>query len=147
MLDINRGDQTVGWDTDQFPTNLYDAVSAMLVLLKQKGLKYGGLNFDAKVRRGSFDTVDLFHAHIGGMDTFARALEIAHRIREDGVLEQALGERYAGWTTGMGRKILKGQTSLPALEKWAAEQGEPPRTSGRQELLENILNEYIFGAR
>ena len=146
-LDVNRGDQTVGWDTDQFPTNLYDAVSAMLVLLKQKGLKYGGLNFDAKVRRGSFDTVDLFHAHIGGMDTFARALEIAHRIREDGVLEQALAERYAGWTTGMGRKILKGQTSLPALEQWAAEQGEPPRISGRQELLENILNEYIFGAR
>ncbi len=146
-LDINRGDQTVGWDTDQFPTNLYDAVAVMRVLLAQGGLKHGGLNFDAKVRRGSFDTLDLFHAHIGGMDTFAQALRIAHRMKEDGVFEQFIADRYAGWRTGMGRKIMQGKTNLPALEKWAAQQGEPPKTSGRQELLENILNEYIFGSR
>ncbi|HMP74936.1 MAG TPA: xylose isomerase [Kiritimatiellia bacterium] len=146
-LDINRGDQTVGWDTDQFPTNLYDAVAVMRVLLQQGGLKYGGLNFDAKVRRGSFDTVDLFHAHIGGMDTFARALLIAHRMKADGVFENVLAERYAGWKTPAGRKIMSGKMNLPAIEKWAAQQGEPPRVSGRQELLENVLNAYIFGDR
>lgn len=145
-LDINRGDQTVGWDTDQFPTNLYDAVSTLCILLKQKGLKYGGLNFDAKVRRGSFDTLDLFHAHIGGMDTFAHALVIAHRILKDGVFEQFMAERYAGYRRGMGAKIMAGKTSLPELERWAAAQGEPPRISGRQEMLENILNQYIFSA-
>ena len=142
-LDINRGDQTVGWDTDQFPTNLYDAVAVMSVLLKQKGLKYGGLNFDAKVRRGSFDTADLFHAHIGGMDTYARALVIAHRMKEDGVFEKFMAERYAGYRRGMGARILAGKTSLPELEKWAAQVGEPPRISGRQEMLENILNTYL----
>jgi xylose isomerase len=146
-LDINRGDTSVGWDTDQFPTNLYDAVGAMYILLKQGGLKFGGLNFDAKVRRGSFDTADLFHAHIGGMDTFARALLVAHRMLEDGRFEQFIADRYAGYRTGMGRKIMTGRTSLPALEKWAAAQGEPPRISGRQELLENLLNEYLFGSR
>ena len=107
-LDINRGDQTVGWDTDQFPTNLYDAVAAMAVLLQQGGLRYGGLNFDAKVRRGSFDAADLFHAHIGGMDTFARALVIAHRMKEDGVFEKFIADRYAGYRTGMGRWLLQG---------------------------------------
>jgi xylose isomerase len=142
-LDINRGDQTVGWDTDQFPTNLYDAVAVMSVLLKQKGLKYGGLNFDAKVRRGSFDTADLFHAHIGGMDTYARALIIAQRMKEDGVMEKFIAERYAGYRRGMGARILAGKTSLPELEKWAAQVGEPPRISGRQEMLENILNNYL----
>ncbi|MCS6770650.1 MAG: xylose isomerase [Kiritimatiellae bacterium] len=146
-LDINRGDQTVGWDTDQFPTNLYDAVAVMRVLLKQGGLKYGGLNFDAKVRRGSFDTVDLFHAHIGGMDTFAKGLLIAHRMKEDGVFEKFIEERYAGWKTAMGKKILAGKATLPELEEWAAKVGEPPRTSGRQEMLENIFNEYLFGLR
>lgn len=146
-LDINRGDQTCGWDTDQFPTNLYDAVAAMTVILKQGGLKYGGLNFDAKVRRGSFDTADLFHAHIGGMDTFAKALLIADAILRDKVFTQAVAERYAGWKTPMGRKILTGKASLPELEAWADKSGEPPLVSGRQEALENILNEYIFGLR
>jgi xylose isomerase len=146
-IDINRGDQTVGWDTDQFPTNLYDAVAVMSVLLKQGGLKHGGLNFDAKVRRGSFDAVDLFHAHIGGMDVFARALVIAQRMKDDRVFEKFIRDRYAGWRTGMGRKILGGRATLPELEKWAARQGEPPRVSGRQEMLENILNEYVFGDR
>jgi xylose isomerase len=146
-LDINRGDPTVGWDTDQFPTNLYDAVAAMLVILKQKGLKHGGLNFDAKVRRGSFDSLDLFHAHIGGMDTFARALVVADRILKDGRFDRFIADRYAGYRRGLGAKIRAGTTSLPELEAWAARQGEPPRTSGRQEMLENLLNQYLFDAR
>lgn len=146
-LDINRGDQTVGWDTDQFPTNLYDAVAVMRVLLRQGGLRHGGLNFDAKVRRGSFDTEDLFHAHIGGMDTFARALVIAQRMKDDGVLDRFVADRYAGWRTGMARRILSGKATLPQVEAWAAKAGEPPITSGRVERLENIVNEYIAGDR
>jgi xylose isomerase len=146
-LDINRGDTTCGWDTDQFPTNLYDAVAAMTILLKQGGLKYGGLNFDAKVRRGSFDTADLFHAHIGGMDTFARALLIADAIQRDGAFDAFVEQRYAGWKSPLGRKILAGKASLPELEQWAATQGEAKLVSGRQEMLENLLNEYIFGTR
>ena len=145
-LDINRGDQTVGWDTDQFPTDLYTATWAMYVVLQQGGLK-GGLNFDAKVRRGSFDTVDLFHAHIGGMDTFARALVIADRLIKDKALAKPLADRYAGYRTGMGKKIMAGKATLPELEKWAMSQGEPPKTSGRVEALENILNEYLHGGR
>ena len=145
-LDINRGDLTLGWDTDQFPTDLASATMAMLIILRQGGLEYGGLNFDAKVRRGSFDGVDLFHAHIGGMDTFARALLVADKILKDGVLSKPLEERYAGYRKGMGTKILQGQTSLPELEDYAAEHGEPRRTSGRQEAMENILNDYLYSS-
>ncbi|MGE0454579.1 MAG: xylose isomerase [Vicinamibacteria bacterium] len=142
-LDINRGDPTCGWDTDQFPTDIYDAVLAMSVILEQGGLR-GGLNFDAKVRRGSFDTVDLFHAHIGGMDTFARGLLIADRLRREGALSRPRAQRYAGWRKGIGPRILAGKTSLRALEAWAHEHGEPERVSGRQELLENVLNGYVL---
>lgn len=144
-LDINRGDTTCGWDTDNFPTDLYDAVWAMYTVLRQGGFKHGGLNFDAKVRRGSFDTLDLFYAHIGGMDTFARALVVAERLVMDKALSRLVEERYAGWKTSIGRKILSGKTSLRELEKWAHAHGEPARTSGRQELFENILNHYIVG--
>ena len=143
-LDINRGDPTCGWDTDQFPTDIYDAVWAMSVILEQGGLPRGGLNFDAKVRRGSFDLLDLFYAHIGGMDTFARGLLIADRLRRDGVLSRPRVERYAGWRKALGRRILGGQMSLRALEAWAQEHGEPERVSGRQELLESVLNGYIL---
>ena len=101
-LDINRGLEGVGWDTDNFPTDLAQAVAAMRVVVAQRGLKHGGLNFDAKVRRGSFETVDLFHAHIGGMDTFARALLIVERLRNDGALDDAVARRYAGWKRGPG---------------------------------------------
>jgi xylose isomerase len=146
-IDINRGEPTCGWDTDNFPLDIYGAVWAMYVMLGQGGFRNGGLNFDAKVRRGSFDTVDLFHAHIGGMDTFARALLVAHRMREDGVLSSFLDQRYAGFDRGMGRKILEGTTSLPELEEWAEKEGEPPKVSGRQEALENWLNEYIYATR
>ena len=143
-IDINRGDQTVGWDTDQFAMDVRETTLAMLVVLKQGGLKHGGLNFDAKVRRGSFDTIDLFHAHIGGMDAFARGLIIADRILQDGVLDGMVKDRYAGYRSGMGKKILTGKTSLPELEKYAATVGEPPMTSGRVEQMENLLNEYLY---
>jgi xylose isomerase len=146
-LDINRGDPTLGWDTDQFPTDMHSATMAMLVLLRQNGLRHGGLNFDAKVRRGSFDTTDLFHAHIGGIDTFARALLVADRMTRDGALDGPIKERYAGYRTGMGKKILQGKVTLPELEDWAAGQGEPPKASGRQEALENVLNDYLYCSR
>lgn len=146
-LDINRGDSTLGWDTDQFPTDMHSATLAMLIILQQNGLRYGGLNFDAKLRRGSFDTVDLFHAHIGGMDTFARALLVADRIIRDGALSKPLHARYAGYQSGMGKKILQRKTTLPELEAWAAKEGEPERISGRQEYLENVLNDYLYGTR
>jgi xylose isomerase len=146
-MDINRGNPTLGWDTDQFPTTLYDATLAMMILLKQGGFKYGGLNFDAKVRRGSFDTVDLFHAHIGGMDCFARGLRLAYRLLQDKTLSGAVAERYAGYRRGMGRKILRGDMTLEGLEAWAERQGEPALVSGREEWFENELNSYLFGAR
>jgi xylose isomerase len=143
-LDINRGSPDLGWDTDQFPTVLQDAVWTMLILMKQGGLKHGGLNFDAKLRRGSFDLEDLFYAHIGGMDTFARALLIAERMVADGKLDAMLAERYAGWNKGLGAKILAGTASLPDLEDYATSQGWPEMRSGREELLENIWNRYLL---
>ena len=143
-IDIKRGDQTVGWDTDQFPTDLYDAVWAMYIVLNQKGLKFGGLNFDAKVRRGSFDTVDLFHAHIGGMDAFARALVVANKLIKDKVFTDVIKDRYAGYRRGIGKKIMDGKATLPELERYASIHGEPSKTSGRQEHLENVLNQYIL---
>jgi len=147
-LDINRGDPNLGWDTDQFPTDLQAATMAMVVILNQGGLGNGGLNFDAKVRRGSFDTVDLFHAHIGGMDTFARGLLVADALIRDGVFSKVLADRYRGFQeTEVGRKILARKTSLPELEAWAESQGEPERVSGRQEALENVLNDYLWHPR
>jgi xylose isomerase len=147
-LDINRGDPNLGWDTDQFPTDLHAATTAMMVILRQGGLRHGGLNFDAKLRRGSFDGVDLFHAHVGGMDTFARALLVADRMKRDGVFETIVTDRYRKYTeTEMGRQILARETSLPELEEWARREGEPERVSGRQEALENVWNDYIYGAR
>jgi xylose isomerase len=143
-LDINRGNLLLGWDTDQFPTDLYDATMAMLVILRQGGLKYGGLNFDAKVRRASFDSVDLFHAHIGGIDTFARGLLVAQKIIDDKILQKEVEARYAGYRSEMGQQILAGKTSLPELEKWAMRQGEPALRSGREEALENIVNRYLY---
>jgi xylose isomerase len=144
-LDINRGDPNLGWDTDQFPTDLRSAALAMLVILNQGGLENGGLNFDAKVRRGSFDNLDLFHAHIGGMDTFARGLLVADALVRDGVFARVLEERYRGFReTEMGRKILSRKTTLPELEAWAESEGEPSKVSGRQEALENLLNDYLY---
>jgi xylose isomerase len=142
-LDINRGNPNLGWDTDQFPTDLYSATKAMMVILDQGGVE-GGLNFDAKVRRGSFDTEDLFHAHIGGMDTFARALLVAQKMKEDGCLAGFIEDRYAGYEKGVGARIMAGETSLEQLEEHAIKEGEPELVSGRQEMLENIFNDYLF---
>ena len=142
-IDANRGDYLLGWDTDQFPTDIYSATFAMLVILKQKGLGAGGINFDAKVRRGSIDGEDLFHAHIGGMDSFARGLKIADRIIEDGVLDDFIARRYNSYRTGIGRKIMTGGTDFFELEAHIHENGEPELVSGREEMLENIINGYI----
>ena len=121
---------------------------AMLVVLGQGGLGDGGLNFDAKLRRGSFDAVDLFHAHIGGMDTFARALLVAQKMTDDGVLSTPIAERYSGFRESeLGQKILARKTTLVELEETAASTSEPPRVSGRQEALENIVNDYVYGNR
>ena len=142
-IDANMGDTLLGWDTDQFPTDPLLTAKCMLVVLKQGGLGSGGLNFDAKLRRGSLDEVDLFHAHIGGMDAFARGLTMARRIMDDGILDEFVAQRYSGFDQGLGKRIMDGREDLVSLEKWALENGEPQRTSGRQEYLENILMSYL----
>jgi xylose isomerase len=143
-VDANRGDLLLGWDTDQFPTDVYLTTGIMLVILEQGGLAPGGLNFDAKVRRESFEPVDLFHAHIGGMDSFARGLKMAAKIRADGLLTDFVKKRYASWDGGIGQKIEKGETSLEDLESYMLQKGNPDRNvSGRQEMLENVVNRYL----
>lgn len=143
-IDANTGDLLLGWDTDQFPTNIYLTTEIMLSILKMGGFTTGGTNFDAKVRRESFEPVDLFHAHIGGMDAFARGLKIASAIRKDGRLSGFLSERYSSWDSGIGAKIEAGKSSFTELEKYMLEKGDvTPNTSGRQEMLENLLNEFI----
>ncbi len=143
-VDANAG-AILGWDTDEYPTNLYECVWALLIILKMGGFTSGGFNFDAKVRRGSFDTLDLFYGHISGMDTLAHALLIADKIFQDGEMESYLQQRYAGYQVGMGKKVMQGKTSLQELEQWAISQGEPEKISGRQELRENLFNHYIYG--
>ncbi|MBK9120431.1 MAG: xylose isomerase [Phycisphaerales bacterium] len=142
-VDANRGDLLLGWDTDQFPTDLYDTALAMYTILKGGGFETGGLNFDAKVRRQSIDPVDLFHAHIGAMDAFARGLKIAARMLSDGYFSDHVRQRYVGWDSGLGEKIERGAIGFAELEQYTLQHGEPPVVSGRQELLENMLNEYI----
>ena len=143
-VDANRGDLMLGWDTDQFPTDLYDCVFAMYAILNAGGFKTGGLNFDAHVARESFEPVDLFHAHIGGMDAFARGLKIAAALRKDGVLKDFVAKRYASWDGALGKRIEKGQIGFKQLGKYMLEKGNPDASaSGRVEMLENILNEYI----
>ena len=143
-VDANRGDLLLGWDTDQFPTNVYSTTLAMLVILNQGGLGRGGLNFDAKVRRSSTDTTDLFYAHIGGMDAFARGLLIAHELRKDNVLSGFIADRYRSFASGMGARIMTGTTGFEELEKWVLSEKPPVLESGRQEMLENLLNGYIL---
>ncbi len=143
-IDANRGDLLLGWDTDQFPTDIYLTTGVMLTLLQHGGLQPGGVNFDAKVRRESIEPVDLFHAHIGGMDTFARGLKIAAAIRADGVWQQMVQQRYASWESGIGSEIESDQHSFQTLERYMLEQGDArPNESGRQELFENLINQYI----
>ncbi len=142
-VDANRGDLLLGWDTDQFPTDVYSTTLAMIVILNQNGLGRGGLNFDAKVRRSSTDPLDLFHAHIGGMDAFARGLLIAQRIIDDKVLSNFMDERYGTFTTGIGARIMAGQVGLQDLDAYVKREAPPVLSSGRQELLENIINNYV----
>ncbi len=142
-VDANRGDLLLGWDTDQFPSDIYETSMAMIIILNQNGLGKGGLNFDAKVRRSSTDPTDLFYAHIGGMDTFARGLLIAQNIIEDKVLSNFIAERYSSFNTSIGAEIMSGQIGLTDLNSWILTAGEPVLQSGRQEMLENIINSYI----
>ena len=143
-IDANTGDLMLGWDTDQFPTNYYLTTECMLSILKFGGLAPGGVNFDAKVRRESFEPVDLFYAHIGGMDAFARGLKVAAAIRADGELDEFVKNRYSSWDTGIGAEVEAGTADFKALEAYMLEKGEiSPNESGRQEMLENLLNRYL----
>ncbi len=142
-VDANSGTDNVGWDTDEFPTDLYLTTKTMLVILAAGGFTTGGLNFDAKRRRESFEPIDLVHAHVAGMDAFARGLKIASAIRQDGRLKAFVKERYRSWDTGIGKKVEAGKCSLAELEKHALATGEPVLESGRQEMLENLFNSLI----
>lgn len=142
-IDANRGDQLIGWDTDQFPTNIYQTTQVMLVVLGMGGFTTGGLNFDAKRRRESHHPDDLFYAHIGGMDAFARGLKTAAAIRADGRLAEFVQQRYSSFDSDAGSKVESGSMSLEALEKIALANGEPQLASGRQEMLENLINTFI----
>ena len=142
-IDANRGDYQNGWDTDQFPNNLYELVEAMLVILPAGGFAGGGINFDAKRRRNSTDPVDLFHAHIGGMDSFARALLVAEKILSQSDYSSIRQKRYASYDTGKGKEFEEGKLTLEALAELAKQVGEPPVISGRQEYLENLINRFI----
>ena len=143
-IDANTGDLLLGWDTDQFPTDIYLTTRCMLAILKHGGLGAGGVNFDAKLRRESTDPIDLFHAHIGGMDSFARGLKIAAAIRADGGLQNFVDERYSSWNTGIGSDIEAGKHDFESLSKHMLEKGEvDPNTSGRQEYLENYINRFV----
>ena len=142
-IDANRGDYQNGWDTDQFPNNITEMVEAMLVIVEAGGFKGGGINFDAKVRRNSTDHEDLFHAHIGGMDTFARALIVADTILNKSEYKKFRKERYSSFDSDKGREFEQGKLSLDDLRTYAIENGEPKMRSGRQEWLENIINRYI----
>lgn len=142
-VDANQGDELIGWDTDQFPTDIYLTTEIMLKVLEMGGFTTGGLNFDAKRRRESHEPSDLFHAHIGGMDAFARGLKIAAAIREDGRLQEFVNNRYKSWTTGIGAKIANKQVTLEEVSAYALSNGEPTLESGRQEMLENLVNEFI----
>lgn len=142
-MDANRGDYQNGWDTDQFPNNLYELAEAMLVILEAGGFKTGGVNFDAKTRRNSTDLADIFYAHIGGMDTFARALLIAQAILDDGEYSRLRKDRYGSFDTGKGRQFEQGKLGLPDLSTLAHKNGEPQQISGRQEYFENLISRFI----
>lgn len=142
-IDANRGDYQNGWDTDQFPNNLNELTEAMLVILQAGGFQGGGVNFDAKTRRNSTDLEDLFYAHIGGMDTFARALVTADAILQKSPYVKMRSERYASFDSGNGKAFENGELSLADLAKLAIENGEPEQISGKQELFENMVNWFI----
>jgi xylose isomerase len=142
-IDANRGDYQNGWDTDQFPTNLGELAETMLVILEAGGFTTGGVNFDAKTRRNSTDLEDIFLAHIGGMDAFARGLIIAEAVLEKSDYKKLRKERYASYDSGKGADFEAGKMKLEDLRSYALEAGEPKQTSGKQEMFENIINQYI----
>jgi xylose isomerase len=142
-IDANRGDYQNGWDTDQFPNNLNEVTLMMLTFLKAGGLKGGGINFDAKLRRNSTDAEDLFLAHIGGADTFARALLIADQILRESPFQEFQRERYASFDSGKGAEYEAGKLTFADLHEIALQEGELPLISGKQEYLENLINRYI----
>ena len=133
----------LGWDVDRFPVSVEQMTLGMHEILRGGGFTSGGLNFDAKLRRQSIARDDLFHAHIGGMDTMARALLAAHAMIEDGALEDVRNERYAGWRRRFGRSILRGDESLESMREHVRMSREPERVSGRQEMLENTVARYV----
>lgn len=142
-MDANRGDYQNGWDTDQFPNNILELTEAMLVILNAGGFQGGGINFDAKTRRNSTDLEDIFYAHIGGMDCFARALLAAHSILEEGTYTEMRAERYASFEEGDGRSFAEGRLTLEDLYGTAQRKGEPIQRSGKQEWFENLLNRHL----
>lgn len=142
-IDANRGDYQNGWDTDQFPNNIYELTEAMLIIIEAGGFAGGGINFDAKTRRNSTDLADIFYAHIGGMDIFARALLVAHDILENSDYKSMRKERYNSYDSGNGKAFEAGELSLEDLARIAHSQAEPTMKSGQQELYENIINQYI----
>ncbi len=142
-MDANRGDYQNGWDTDQFPNNLYELTETMLVFLESGGLQGGGVNFDAKTRRNSTDLDDIFHAHIGGMDSFARSLVIANDILENSEYKNLRKDRYSSFDSGVGNDFESGNMTLEKLAQFAATTGEPDQRSGKQEMFENLVNQYI----
>ncbi|HVK49640.1 MAG TPA: xylose isomerase [Pseudobacter sp.] len=142
-IDANRGDYQNGWDTDQFPNNLNELAESMLVIMEANGFGGGGINFDAKIRRNSTDPEDLFHAHIGGMDTFARALLIAEAVLTKSDYKKIRANRYASFDAGKGKAFEEGKLTLEDLRNYAAENGEPAVLSGKQEYLENLINRFI----
>ena len=143
-IDANTGDMLLGWDTDQFATDYYLTTQTMYYVLKHGGIGRGGVNFDAKVRRESFEPIDLFYAHIGSMDAFAKGLKIAAAMRADRALDDFIARRYSSWDEGIGAKIESGSCGLADLEAYMLDKGEvTPNPSGRQEMLENIVNRYV----
>src|SRR5688572_18019666 len=143
-IDANMGDELLGWDTDQFPTNVYLTTLCLLTIMKMGGFTTGGTNFDAKCRRESFEPVDLFYAHIAGMDAFARGLKAAAAIRKDGRFDQFVKERYSTWDSGIGKKVEQGKIGFDELEKYVLDKKElAANPSGRQELLEHMFNDYL----
>ena len=142
-IDANMGTPNVGWDTDQFPTDLYLTTQTMLAIMKMGGFTTGGLNFDAKRRRESWEAIDLVHAHVAGMDAFARGLKIADKVRQDGRIDEFIKERYSTFDSGVGADIEAGKTSLADLETYALSNEEPMVASGRQEVIESIINDCI----
>ncbi len=143
-VDANQGDCQLGWDTDQFPTDVYSATFAMLEILRAGGFTNGGLNFDAKTRRGSNTIEDIFLAHIAGMDAFALGLRNAYKIIEDGRIDEFVKKRYSSYKSGMGAKIVNGETDLNELSEYALSLNEVKPESGRQEYLESVINSIIF---